>query len=254
VLQVFTGIAAVTSLVLGAAVAERNRAIRLRDEFISIASHELKTPLTPLKLQVQMLRRLLESGSLTNADPQRISRMAMTSERQIDRLQRLVADMLDVSRARSGRFTLEREAFDLAALARDTLETFEAELTHANSQADLHFDIPVVGTWDRLRIQQVIANLVGNAIKFGRGLPISVSVDAEPDRARLIVEDHGLGIALDDQARIFNRFERAVAARHFAGLGLGLYIARQIVDAHGGTIRVESTPESGSRFIVELPL
>ena len=233
---------------VGRRQAEAREAIRIRDEFMSIASHELKTPLTPLKLQLGALLALDEAGQ--QPLPRRSLEIA---DRQVVRLERLVNGLLDVSRIASGRLVLEREEVDLATLVREVGERMRMELRKSGSTCEISAQAPVVGRWDPMRLDQVITNLVSNAIKYGAGRPIRLAVEADDAAARIIVRDEGIGIAPEDLERIFDRYERAVSSRHYGGLGLGLFIAHQIVTAHGGRIRVESAPGQGSTFIVELP-
>jgi signal transduction histidine kinase len=223
-------------------------AIRARDEFIAIASHELRTPLTSLTLATETLSRQLVSGS-----PERVTRAADAIARQTRRLNELVERMLDVARSAGGRLVLQREPIDLAQLVRDVARSFAPALERAKSPLELTVASSVRGSWDGHRLQQVVGNLLDNAIKFGRGKPIEVSLEEVGGRAVLTVRDHGVGIPADRLSFVFNRFERAVSAREFGGLGLGLYITRLIVEAHGGTIRVDSRPEEGATFVVELP-
>lgn len=232
--------------------AELAQAVRARDVFMSIASHELKTPLTSLKLQVQMRQRFLRAGKTDHFTIDKLHRMLADDERQITRLTRLVDDMLDISRLDTGRFVMQREAFDLCALARDGVERFFPQFQAVGCEVSTHLPEPVVGRWDYYRIEQILANLLTNAMKYGPGRPVHVSVEAVGDRARLRVQDHGMGIASADQKRIFERFERAMSSNHVSGLGLGLFIASQIAEAHGGSIVVKSEPGVGSEFVVEL--
>jgi two-component system sensor kinase FixL len=225
--------------------------VRERDEFLSIASHELRTPVTALQLQLQMLQR--SAGRKRSDLPDAIAAKVDGLERQTRRIASLVNELLDVSRMRLGKLELKLEELDLAEVTRETVSHLEEESTRSGSPISFHADGPAMGRWDRLRLEQVITNLLANAIKFGQGKPILVQVDADPDRARLAVRDEGIGIPEDDQQRIFQRFERAVPPQHFGGLGLGLYIARQIVEAHGGSIRLHSSPGTGTTFLVELP-
>ncbi len=225
--------------------------VRERDEFLSIASHELRTPVTALQLQLQMLQR--SAGRSSGGLPAILLQKIEGLERQTRRIALLVNELLDVSRMRLGHFELKREDVDLAQLAREAVEQLRDEVERTGSTLSFLAQ-PAVGCWDRLRIEQVVTNLVANAVKFGEGKPITVSVAADPGLARITVEDHGIGIAPEDQSRVFGRFERAVPARNFGGLGLGLYITREIVEAHGGTIQLQSAPGSGSVFTVELPL
>jgi signal transduction histidine kinase len=181
-------------------------------------------------------------------------RGVVLARRQVERLSRLVSNLLDVSRITSEQIQLRIADVDLAAITREVLDQFAAEMARAGCTTEIEASRPVMGRWDPLRIEQVIANLLSNACKYGAGKPIRVEVGLEGKLARLSVRDHGIGIAPADRERIFERFERAASARHYGGLGLGLYITRQVVEAHGGTIRVASHAGAGSTFSVELPL
>jgi signal transduction histidine kinase len=224
--------------------------VRERDEFLSIASHELRTPVAALQLQLQMLQRTA-SRSVDDL-PRAMEGKLDALERQTRRIGMLVGELLDVSRMRLGRLELALEDCDLSEIARDTVVHLREELEKSGSRLLLDLS-PTPGRFDRSRVEQVVTNLLVNAAKFGQAKPITLHVAPDGDRARLRVTDRGIGIAAEDQARVFERFERAVASQHFGGLGLGLYIARQIVDAHGGEIRVESAPGSGTSFVVLLP-
>ncbi|WP_437752523.1 AAA family ATPase [Sorangium sp. So ce1389] len=234
--------------------AEAQQAIERRDEFLLVASHELKTPLTSLKVQAHLIERLLRRYQRAELAPERLDAALQVFNRQIARLGHLVDELLDVTRLNAGRLTLARAPVDLAALAREVVERMSQQLANARCQVELDVDEPVVGCWDPSRMEQVLINLLSNAMKYGAGGPIHVVVRRQSDRALLVVRDHGMGIAEADHARIFERFERAVSVRNFGGLGLGLYIVRWIVTLHGGTIRVESALGEGAAFIVELPL
>ncbi|WP_309887491.1 ATP-binding protein [Archangium sp.] len=231
---------------------ELTEAVRLRDEFLSVASHELNTPLTPLSLRLQALARLtdVEPGSPLAA---RLGREVEEMRRQVKRLAALVRDLLDVSRISTGRLTLQLEEVDLAEVSREVLARFNLEAERAESRLSLHVEGPVVGQWDRLRLEQVLVNLLSNALKYGAGKPVQVRVEQAEDRARLVVRDEGIGIPPEALGRIFDRFERAVSERNYGGLGLGLYVTRQVIDAMGGRVTAQSTPGQGALFIVELP-
>ncbi len=231
---------------------EAQEAIHLRDEFLSIASHELKTPLTPLSLRLQMLAREARQqpeSPFRNAVEDYIA----VGSRQVKRLSELVSDLLDVARIVGGRLRLEFEEVDLSTLAREVIARYEPEAARAGSTLVLAAQESVVGHWDRLRLEQVLTNLVDNAIKYGAGRPIHVQLEADASRALLRVRDEGIGIAPKHLSRIFERFERAVSDRHYGGLGLGLYISRTIVEAMGGSIQAESQPGQGATFTVVLP-
>jgi PAS domain S-box-containing protein len=234
---------------------ELEEAVHLRDDFLSIASHELRTPLTPLQLHVQGIQRALRRGA-DGITPAEILTRLDSVARQIARIERLVDSLLDIARITSKRMLLQPEPVDLGALVREVITRSRDELSRSGTEVTVHADEPVVGQWDRLRIEQVVTNLLSNAMKFGSGQPIEVFVghNALTGDARLVVRDHGIGIAGEDQRRIFDRFERAVPSRHYGGFGLGLWIVHQIVSAMGGTVGVESTPGEGATFFVEVPL
>lgn len=230
------------------------QAVRARDEFLSIASHELKTPLTSLQLQLSRLERLRQADVSPRLSDEKVGKMLTTVQRQTERLTQLVNTLLDVTRVASERIELDREELDLTALVEAVLLAQRPAMERAGCVLSLTASPGVVGAWDRARIQTVVSNLLANAIKYGPGKPIEVIVDRRENAALLQVKDHGIGIPEREQARIFQRFERAVPEEHYGGFGLGLWLARQIVDAHGGTIRFESAPGKGSAFTVELPL
>jgi PAS domain S-box-containing protein len=231
---------------------EAQQAVRLREEFLSIASHELKTPISALQLQVQSLLATL-TRSPAGPSPERLRRSLETVDRQVRRQTQLINDLLDVSRISAGRLQLQPEPMELSALAREVAERFEPELTRAGSALRLQLSAETGGQWDRLRLDQVVTNLLSNAVKYGRGNPIQLMTETEGNQVRLSVKDGGIGIAAEDLSRLFNRFERAVSERNYGGFGLGLWIARQIVEAMGGRIHVASQLGVGSTFTVELP-
>jgi PAS domain S-box-containing protein len=232
---------------------DARQAIAVRDEFLSIASHELRTPLTALQLQLQSVVRGAQRTPDARVPQERMLRAVDTATRQTERLAKLVDSLLDVSRITAGRLELEREPLDLAQVARDAVARLSSELRAAGCSVEIRADSGVVGSWDRMRVEQIVTNLLANAAKYGAGHPVEIEVEGDTRTARLRVRDHGIGIAKEALPRIFERFERAVSSRTFGGLGLGLYIVRQIVEAHGGTIRATSDPEEGTTFEVELP-
>jgi signal transduction histidine kinase len=229
-------------------------ALRLRDEFLTNASHELFTPITSLSLQVQAARRRLDRADPSAGDPATWKRTLDRAGHQIERLTRLVRDMLDVSRVKSGRLDLRPARFDLAALVRQVGEGFDDEAREVGSAIQVSAAESLEGEWDRDRIEQVLTNLVANAIKYGAGKPVELRAALRDGQAEVAVIDRGIGIAPADQQRIFGRFERAVSSRAVSGLGLGLYIAHQLVLAHGGEIVVQAEEGLGSTFRVRLPL
>ncbi|MFP2907204.1 ATP-binding protein [Pyxidicoccus sp. 3LFB2] len=231
---------------------EAQQAVRVREEFLQVASHELKTPLTPLSLKLQMLARAAE-GFPRERFPRLSSDVDMMLQ-QVKRLSSLMDELLDVSRINSGRFLLTLEVVDLCALVRDTMARFEPEVVRMGGRLVADLPEALVGVWDRQRLEQVMTNLLSNALKYGGGRPVHVRVWEDGGQARVAVRDDGIGISREALPRIFEKFERAVSDRHYGGLGLGLYITRQIVEALGGTIGVESAPGRGSTFTVTLPL
>lgn len=233
------------------AARELQQAITTRDEFLSVASHELRTPLTALKLQLDSMHRQM-SRSAGGIDP-RFEKKVTTALRQADRMSHLIDGLLDVSRIAMGRFRLELSEFDLVTVVRAVCRRFQEEAEGGHTAVDLAAPASVLGRWDRLRLEQVLGNLLGNALKYGVGKPVHIRLEAAEDSVTLVVRDQGIGIAEQDLLRIFERFERAAPLRHYGGLGLGLYVTHQIAQAHGGTISVASIPGEGATFVVTLP-
>ncbi|NBD10515.1 GAF domain-containing protein [Corallococcus silvisoli] len=225
-------------------------AVRLRDEFLSVASHELKTPLTSLILQHNLIGRALESSGT----PGPVIGRLHTAQRQVFRLTALVDNLLDVSRMSLGKLSLERAEVDLTQVTRDAAERLGEVFAQARCPLQLELPSTLTGQWDALRLDQVLVNLLTNAAKYGAGRPVSVRAGVNArDEAWLEVRDEGIGIEADALPRLFGRFERAVSDRHYGGMGLGLYISRQIVDALGGRIDVTSQPGMGATFTLRLP-
>jgi PAS domain S-box-containing protein len=231
---------------------EAKEAVQVRDEFLSVASHELKTPLTPLRLKLQAMRRTATSAGET-PEAQRMLAHLDVAERQVSKLNRLIESLLDVSRISAHKLELDLEDVDLAEVVREVAGRFEPEAHKVGCDVRVHAPRPTIGRWDRMRLEQVVTNLLSNALKYGAGKPVTLEVGTHGDQAVLVVRDQGIGIEQGNLSRIFDRFERAVSERHYGGLGLGLYITRQIVEALGGGIAAQSTPEQGSTFIVTLP-
>lgn len=231
---------------------DAEKALQVREDFMSIAAHELRTPLTPLKLQNDTLKRFFERRN----DPELagLKRTFHVTEQQIDRLIHLVDDLLDVTRIRTGRLSLNLESVNLSELVQDILGRYQETLSKNKIHVKLRLTPDIYGHWDKVRLEQVVMNLLTNAIKYGNGSEIHISTEAERFFAKLQVQDFGVGIDDEDKERIFNRFERASSIQHHGGFGLGLYISKQIIQAHQGRISVESSKGHGSKFIVELPL
>ncbi|WP_198142985.1 GAF domain-containing sensor histidine kinase [Stigmatella aurantiaca] len=228
-------------------------AVKLRDEFLAVASHELKTPLTPLNLRLQSLRRELDRRGAP-VDSARVQEHVAALQRQCKRLGTLVDSLLDVSRLEAGVLVLDLEFLDLVALARDVISRFAPQAARTGTPLTIEAGEPIVGHWDRVRLEQVVSSLLSNALKYSVGHPIHIRVERSPMGARLTVRDEGIGISPEHLPRIFERFERAVSSEHFGGLGLGLYLTRHLVEAFGGTIHATSEPGLGSTFQVDLPL
>lgn len=227
-------------------------ALSLRDEFITIASHELKTPLTSLKLQLQMADRATDIQSNRTPTSTELKETFALALRQVNLLSNFVDDLFDTSKIQTGKFALSPEIFDLSDLVRDIAKGFSQQLKNAGISLKLNLE-PVTGNWDKSRLTQVLVNLFTNAIKYAPKAPLQVSVHEQHRFASLIIQDHGPGIPKDRHEKIFERFERANANRNVAGLGLGLFIVRSIVEAHKGSVRVEGDEGEGTRFVIELP-
>jgi signal transduction histidine kinase/CheY-like chemotaxis protein len=232
---------------------EAQEAILARDEFLSIASHELKTPLTSLQLQVQTLLRNAHKGGLSKLSLDRLVAKLELADQQTERLAKLINELLDVARIRSGQIDMRLEEIDLCEIVHTIAVRSEEQVVQAGCSLQLNCDADTRVCGDCSRLEQVVTNLLSNAIKYGAGKPVEISVKGDPKNVYLMVRDEGIGIAQDHLERIFVRFERAVSSNNYGGLGLGLYIVRQIVEALGGTIQVASELGVGSRFTVILP-
>jgi signal transduction histidine kinase len=233
---------------------ELEQAVRMRDDFMSIVAHEVRTPLNGLILETQLRKMHLARDNAAAFTLDKMHAMVDRDERQIKSLIRLIEDMLDVSRIRTGKLSIRPTRFDLSALVRDWLQNFAPQIEAAESSVTLEADQTVVGSWDEFRIEQVISNLLTNALRYGAKSPITVKVYSESGQAWVEVRDFGIGIGEENQKRIFQQFERVTAKHAVAGLGLGLFISEQIVAAHGGSITVESRIGEGALFRVCLPL
>jgi signal transduction histidine kinase len=225
-------------------------AVRSRDEFLSVASHELKTPITSLQLYVQGMVRAQSKGTLTAEQLNvRLNRV----QEQCGRLERLINNLLDVSRADARTPALQRESFDMSELVADATERFAEEFARAGCQVTLDAREPVVGCWDRMRLEQAVTNLLQNAARYAPGAPIHVRVQSEGPWVRIVIRDGGPGIPEKDHARIFERFAQAGSERFAGGFGLGLWIVKQMVEAHSGSVTLVSRPGAGATFTLMLP-
>ena len=233
---------------------ELEHAVRMRDDFMSIVSHEVRTPLNGLILETQLRKMHLARDNASAFTMDKMQAMVERDERQIQSLIRLIEDMLDVSRIRTGKLSIRPNEFDLSRLVTTLVHTFASQINAAQSSINLRAEKPVVGQWDEFRIEQVVSNLLTNALRYGAKSPIDVSVYAEGKWAVVEVRDQGIGISEENQQRIFLQFERVTAKHAVAGLGLGLFISEQIVAAHHGKITVHSALGEGALFRVSLPL
>lgn len=225
--------------------------VKSRDEFLSIVSHELKTPLTSMKMQLELIVRTLEaSGELEDIYKMKLKRLLSGTDKSITRIDRLVDDMLDISRISTGKLALHLEEFDVAEVVSEIIERLSPLL----GQIKLSKDEMVKGRWDKFRIEQVVTNLLTNASKYGEGKPIEVRVFRTGEHAKIIVKDSGGGIALENQQKIFQRFERITTVDNIKGLGIGLFIVKEIVQMHKGSIDVISELGVGSEFVVTIPI
>ncbi|HVV48772.1 MAG TPA: GAF domain-containing sensor histidine kinase [Polyangia bacterium] len=226
---------------------EARDAVRAREDWIGIASHELRTPLTPMKLGFQGLRRALTRG----VPPAELASRIDRAERNVDRLSVLVEQLLDYSRFAAGTLVLKPEAFDLAPLLLEVCERFRSDALGKAIPIDVRAPAQMLGSWDRVRVEELLTTLVSNAIKYGAGQPIEVELDRHQDAARVVVIDHGPGVRPQDQERIFQPFTRFEGTHQ--GVGLGLWLARKVAQAHGGTIEVTSDQGAGMRVTATLP-
>jgi len=234
-------------------LAETREALRLREEFLAVASHELRTPLTPLNLNLQVvLREARAQPELPFA--RRVEQRLEPGQQQVQRMRQLIDELLDASRLGSGGLVLSLEDVDLSALVRDVARRFEPVARRTGSTLEVEAPVPVVGRWDAHRLEQMVASLLSNALKFGARRPVLLRVEAEGDVARFTVRDEGIGISPEQLPHIFDRFTRGVSDRHYGGMGLGLFLTRYVARSLGGEVVAESTPGQGATFIVHLPL
>jgi signal transduction histidine kinase len=238
---------------LRTAQTELQRAVRMRDDFLSVVSNELRSPLNALFLETQARKIELDKAASGEVDVSALRNCADRDQRQIESMVKVIDDMLDMARLRRGRLTIRPRPMELVQLVQRVAQTLPARLDMADTKVALQGPEAVFGTWDAFRIEQVVVNLLTNALRYGQGRPVAITVSADSHTARVDVRDQGIGIAPQDQQRIFGQFERAVDDQVATGLGLGLFITREIVDSHGGTITLRSTPGQGSVFSVQLP-
>ncbi|MFL5812588.1 MAG: PAS domain S-box protein, partial [Bdellovibrionia bacterium] len=237
-----------------AAELEVRKAVRIRDEFLSIASHELKTPLTGMKMQAQLFSRIMAKDPHAATTPARVQQLADQMDRGLDRLARLIDDMLDVSRIQNGKLHVRLEKEDIAIVTLEALDRLRPQLLSAGIELTADLSPGLRCEIDRFRYEQVLTNLASNVMRYAPQAPVSVTLVAEDGRAVLRFQDRGPGIDRADQEKVFMRFERLSSAERVSGMGLGLYICRQIIESMHGSIRVESERNQGACFVIELPL
>ena len=229
--------------------------IKARDQFLSIISHELKTPLTVMLLNLHSLSKSIQSDSLANFSIHELVKVLKNSELQIKWLSSMVNDLLNVSLITTGRMDLKLENTDLVAITRQVTESFSEILKKDKNKIKIQAKSSVLGKWDKSRIEQVVTNLISNAIKYGNGKPIEIKIFKSGNQGKFIIKDHGMGIPPHEQKVIFDLFKRASGPGEYTkGLGVGLFITSQIVKIHGGKIKVSSVPTKGTSFTIELPL
>ncbi len=234
---------------------ELQRALMARDELLSICSHELKTPIASMKIQTQFVQYQIEKNTDHNLTPQKMGEIVGQFDRQLDRLTKLIEDMLDFNRLNGGRFKLSKKEFDLNKLVLQMLERYKVQLKshHCELVVSIDSEKPVMVFWDHEKIEQLVGNLLTNAIKYGDQKPIELSVFQEKQNTCVQIRDHGIGIDSSDFQRIFEPYERAISVNKISGLGLGLYISKKIAEAHEGSIQVESVTGLGSTFTMAIP-
>jgi signal transduction histidine kinase len=225
---------------LNVAQQELERAVKMRDDFMSIVAHELRTPLNTLYLESQLRRMQLGRGAMAAFEAPQLEAMFARDDRQIRNMVRLIEDILDVSRIRSGTLSVRPVKTELSLLLRRVIDDLDQQAAAAGSSISLHAPQPVEGWWDEFRIEQVVVNLLTNALRYGGGKPVEVSLSPTAEGARIDVRDYGIGISAADQPRIFRQFERAGGGRSADGLGLGLFITQKLLEEHGVSISVGS--------------
>ncbi|MDQ1922146.1 hybrid sensor histidine kinase/response regulator [Massilia pseudoviolaceinigra] len=239
---------------LRATQVELERSLKMRDDFMSMVAHELRTPLNTLFLETQLRGMQLDKGNMAVFNEENMRKMVARDGRQIQSMIRLINDMVDVSRIRSGKLSIRPAETELSALLARIVSDLAQRTEAAGGTIELHAPEPVAGVWDEFRVEQIIINLLTNALRYGGSKPVKISLEARGGYASIVVRDQGVGIAPEDQLRIFAPFERAGTKDVREGLGLGLYIARQLAESHDGTLEVESAPNQGAAFRLTLPL
>lgn len=228
--------------------------IRSRDEFLSIASHELKTPLTSMLLQTQHALHSIRNVSLAHFSIESLLKMLESVENQTKRLSKMINDFLNISLINTGNLQLEYDEVDLNKLVQDVINEFSPKIKEEEYILTYFQEDKITGLWDKVRIEQVVSNILSNALKYGSGKPIEITVRSNYSKAQVIIKDHGIGVPKDKQKKVFQLFERGVPQEEYKGLGVGLFITREIVRAHQGELTFSSKPRHGSVFTINLPI
>lgn len=239
---------------LQATEVELQRALQMRDDFMSMVAHELRTPLNTLHLETQVRSMLLEKNDMQAFSADQLKTMFKRDRRQIESMSRLITDLVDVSRIQNGRLSVHPVELRLSGLLHRVVEDLSQQANAAGCELRLDIQEDTVGLWDEFRLEQIVINLLTNAFRYGAEKPVDVSLEVQEQRACIRVRDHGPGIGAEDQHRIFGKFERVASRAVPDGLGMGLYIARQLAEAQGGTLSVKSEMGQGATFEVALPL
>lgn len=233
---------------------ELHKAVRMRDDFMSVVAHELLTPLNTLFLQTQLRKLELDRNNPDMFQKPGLAEIFDSDQHQIQSMVTLIDDMLDVSRIRHNRLTVRPRPAELSSVVKRAVAQVSSQAAAAGTVITLQADTEIAGCWDEFRIQQVIVNLLNNAIRYGQAKPVTITLSSANESACIEVRDQGTGIAAADQKRIFQQFERGQDSADASGFGLGLYISQQLVQAHGGTIELVSEAGKGAVFTVRLPL
>jgi len=232
---------------------ELQRALKMRDDFMSLVAHELRTPLNTLHVEAQLRKLQLDKGMAEAFTPEKVRAMVERDSRQIQSMIRLISDMGDVSRIQSGKLSVRRAPVDLAQLLQRIVGDLAQQAEAAGSSIHLHATGPVMCECDEIRVEQIVINLLTNALRYGGTQPVDVYLRETGSEVEIAVHDQGRGIAPEEQQRIFEKFERGGAKETCDGLGMGLYIARELADAHQGSLEVESKLGDGATFKLRLP-
>lgn len=230
------------------------KAIQIRDEFISIASHELKTPITSLKLRAEIFAKRTAVNQVQIPMAVGVDKLIETTTRQLNRITRLIDNMLDVSKITTGSLNYTYQIVEISKLIENVALSIIKKFNFPSSNLTLNVTQPLLVKADPQRLEQVFDNIITNAFNYGNGNPIQITLLREAHNARVLIKDQGIGIASENLERIFNRFERAVSVKNMSGFGLELYLSRQIIESHQGRIWAESELGKGSTFYIELPL